>query len=134
MVVTENDVPTKVTNSLSAFGPARATVKGEPLSLDELKKIDDYWQACCYLAAGMIYLQANPLLKNPLKIEHVKQRLLGHWGASPGLSFAYVHNLPGLFARVSTSSRDHEFQLSPYILATIRHHWIARHFSMGSTI
>ncbi|HUL69445.1 MAG TPA: phosphoketolase family protein, partial [Thermoanaerobaculaceae bacterium] len=65
--------------------------KSDRLSPDELRKIDSYWRACNYLAAGMIYLQANPLLREPLKPEHVKQRLLGHWGASPGLSFAYVH-------------------------------------------
>jgi xylulose-5-phosphate/fructose-6-phosphate phosphoketolase len=61
------------------------------LSPDELRKIDAYWRACNYMAAGMIYLRANPLLREPLKPEHVKVRLLGHWGASPGLSFAYVH-------------------------------------------
>lgn len=76
---------------LSAFGPARSTVKGTPLNADALKKTHEYWQACCYLAAGMIYLRANPLLKEPLQIDHIKKRLLGHWGASPGLSFAYVH-------------------------------------------
>lgn len=76
---------------LSAFGPARSTVQGTPLSADALKKTHEYWQACCYLAAGMIYLRANPLLKEPLQVDHVKKRLLGHWGASPGLSFAYVH-------------------------------------------
>jgi xylulose-5-phosphate/fructose-6-phosphate phosphoketolase len=53
--------------------------------------MDAYWRACNYLAVGMIYLQGNPLLREPLKPEHVKLRLLGHWGASPGLSFAYVH-------------------------------------------
>src|SRR6188474_3306260 len=61
------------------------------LSRDELRKINAYWRACNYLAAGMIYLRDNPLLRDPLKAEHVKQRLLGHWGASPGLSFVYVH-------------------------------------------
>lgn len=53
--------------------------------------IHRYWQACNYLAAGMIYLRDNPLLREPLKPEHIKQRLIGHWGSSPGLSFAYVH-------------------------------------------
>jgi len=61
------------------------------LSADELRKMDAYWRACCYLAVGMIYLRANPLLREPLKPEHIKKRLLGHWGASPGLSFAWVH-------------------------------------------
>jgi len=58
---------------------------------EELIQIDAYWRACNYLAAGMIYLQDNPLLKEPLKTEHVKKRLLGHWGSSPGLAFMYVH-------------------------------------------
>ena len=67
-------------------GKASAT-----LSADELRKIDAYWRACNYLAAGMIYLRANPLLREPLKLEHIKQRLLGHWGTSPGLSLTYIH-------------------------------------------
>lgn len=62
-----------------------------PLSAEELRKIDAYWRACNYLAAGMIYLRDNPLLREPLRPQHIKQRLLGHWGASPGLAFAYVH-------------------------------------------
>ena len=77
--------------SISAFGKARATVAGSPLSADELRKIDAFWRACNYLALGMTYLKANPLLKEPLKPEHVKDRLLGHWGASPGLAFCYIH-------------------------------------------
>jgi len=80
-------------SELSAYGPARSTVKGfnPPLSDEELKKMHAYWRACNYLAAGMIYLTDNPLLKEPLKAEHIKKRLLGHWGASPGLSFSYIH-------------------------------------------
>jgi xylulose-5-phosphate/fructose-6-phosphate phosphoketolase len=62
-----------------------------PLDEEELRLTDAYWRACNYLAVGMIYLQANPLLREPLKKEHVKHRLLGHWGASPALSFTYVH-------------------------------------------
>ncbi|NBV74469.1 MAG: phosphoketolase family protein [Methylococcaceae bacterium] len=60
-------------------------------SQSELEQINAYWRACNYLAAAMIYLRDNPLLREPLKPEHIKQRLLGHWGASPGLSFVYVH-------------------------------------------
>ncbi len=70
---------------------AAATTTNQRLTAEELFKIDAYWRACNYLAAGMIYLRANPLLREPLKAEHIKQRLLGHWGASPGLSFAYIH-------------------------------------------
>src|SRR5271169_225471 len=77
--------------SLSAYGKARSTVQGSPLSPEELRKTHAYWRACNYLALGMIYLQANPLLKEPLKPEHIKNRLLGHWGSSPGLSFTYIH-------------------------------------------
>jgi xylulose-5-phosphate/fructose-6-phosphate phosphoketolase len=58
---------------------------------EQLTKLHAYWRACNYLAAGMIYLQDNVLLKQPLQAEHIKNRLLGHWGASPGLSFTYVH-------------------------------------------
>ncbi|MHC5675038.1 phosphoketolase family protein, partial [Nostoc sp.] len=65
--------------------------KSAPLSTEELRLINAYWRACNYLALGMIYLQDNPLLKEPLKPEHIKNRLLGHWGTSPGLSFIYVH-------------------------------------------
>jgi xylulose-5-phosphate/fructose-6-phosphate phosphoketolase len=77
--------------SLSAFGKARATVAGAPLSPDELNRTHRFWQAACYLAAGMIYLKDNPLLREPLKAEHVKARLLGHWGSSPGQAFIWTH-------------------------------------------
>ena len=68
-------------------GPAAKS----PLTKAELESIDSWWSACNYLSVGMIYLQDNPLLKVPLKAEHVKQRLLGHWGASPALSFCWAH-------------------------------------------
>jgi xylulose-5-phosphate/fructose-6-phosphate phosphoketolase len=58
-----------------------------PLSEQDLKRIDAWWRACNYLSVGMICLKDNPLLKEPLSPEHVKHRLLGHWGASPALSF-----------------------------------------------
>src|SRR2546421_11223768 len=61
------------------------------VSADELRKMDAYWRASNYLSVGQIYLLANPLLKQPLKREHVKPRLLGHWGTTPGLNFIYVH-------------------------------------------
>jgi xylulose-5-phosphate/fructose-6-phosphate phosphoketolase len=63
----------------------------KPLSPEVLAKIDAYWRACKYLAAGMLYLQENPLLREPLQAEHIKPRLLGHWGTSPALSFMYTH-------------------------------------------
>lgn len=58
---------------------------------EDLKQLDALWRASNYLAAGMIYLKDNPLLREPLTLEHIKSRLLGHWGASPGLSFTYLH-------------------------------------------
>ena len=61
------------------------------LDEQELQGIDAFWRACNYLAAGMIYLRDNPLLREPLRPEHIKNRLLGHWGASPGLSLMYAH-------------------------------------------
>src|SRR5438128_5658519 len=61
------------------------------LSQEELEKIDKYWRAANYLAVGQIYLLDNPLLKEQLALEHVKPRLLGHWGTTPGLNFIYVH-------------------------------------------
>jgi len=73
------------------FAPERPLTEQNPLSQDELYKTHAYWRACNYLAVGMIYLRDNPLLKEHLKPEHVKYRLLGHWGASPALSFTYVH-------------------------------------------
>jgi xylulose-5-phosphate/fructose-6-phosphate phosphoketolase len=62
-----------------------------PPSEEEIGKIHEYWSACAYLAAGMIYLRDNPLLREPLSVDHIKKRLLGHWGSSPGLAFGYVH-------------------------------------------
>ncbi len=62
-----------------------------PLSAEELRRMHAWWRACNYLAVGMIYLRDNPLLREPLRVEHVKHRLLGHWGASPALSFAWTH-------------------------------------------
>ena len=67
------------------------TVPGNPLSLHELQVINAYWRAANYLAVGQIYLRDNPLLREPLRLEHVKPRLLGHWGTTPGLNFIYVH-------------------------------------------
>jgi xylulose-5-phosphate/fructose-6-phosphate phosphoketolase len=62
-----------------------------PLSQEELSRIHAYWRAANYLSVGQIYLYANPLLREPLRLEHVKPRLLGHWGTTPGLNFVYVH-------------------------------------------
>ncbi len=65
--------------------------KNKALSKDEIEAINAYWRAANYLSVGQIYLFDNPLLKEPLKLEHIKPRLLGHWGTTPGLNFIYVH-------------------------------------------
>ena len=67
------------------------TVDGAPLGADELDRIDAYWRAANYLSVGQIYLMGNPLLREPLLPEHVKPRLLGHWGTTPGLNLVYAH-------------------------------------------
>src|SRR5215471_15156343 len=61
------------------------------LSSNELRLVDAYWRAANYLSVGQIYLLDNPLLREPLKPEHTKPRLLGHWGTTPGLNLVYVH-------------------------------------------
>ena len=68
-----------------------ASSKPEPLSAKEVDQLNAWWRAANYLSAGMIYLYDNPLLREPLKPEHIKQRLLGHWGSDPGQSFTWVH-------------------------------------------
>ena len=76
---------------LSPYALTHSTIAGTPLDADELHKTEAYWRTCNYLSLGMIYLQENPLLSEPLQPDHIKNRLLGHWGSSPGLSFIYVH-------------------------------------------
>ncbi len=82
--------------SLKTAGDATVAINenmatGGPLSAEELQSIDAYWRASNYLSVGQIYLLDNPLLKEPLRREHIKPRLLGHWGTSPGLNMLYVH-------------------------------------------
>jgi len=81
------------TSSLSPFGQARSTVGSaeKPLSQEELRKTDAYMRASLYLCLGMLYLQKNPLLKEPLELGHLKSRLLGHWGSDAGQIFTYIH-------------------------------------------
>ena len=78
----------RTSNRVAAVRPSSQT-KG-PLSSEHLRKMDAYWRAANYLSVGQIYLYDNPLLKEPLT-KHVKPRLLGHWGTTPGLNFIYVH-------------------------------------------
>ena len=77
---------TELTINTSAGASAES-----PLSADELRKIDAYWRASNYLSLGMLYLKDNPLLREPLRPEHLKSRLIGHWGSDPGQSFIWVH-------------------------------------------
>ncbi len=65
--------------------------RAAPLTSDELRRMDAYWRASLYLCLGMIYLRDNPLLREPLALEHLKVRLRGHWGSDPGQSLVYVH-------------------------------------------
>ncbi|XXH01886.1 hypothetical protein Hte_008248 [Hypoxylon texense] len=76
---------------IRAFGKARSTVKGEPLTKEEIEKYTDFFKASLYLSLGMIYLKENPLLREPLKVEHIKGRQLGHFGSAPGQIFTYMH-------------------------------------------
>jgi xylulose-5-phosphate/fructose-6-phosphate phosphoketolase len=83
--------------SISHYGPARATVNENlkteqtPLSQDEMRDTDAYFRASLYLCLGMLHLRRNPLLREPLKLEHLKARLLGHWGSDAGQIFTYIH-------------------------------------------
>src|SRR6266446_10649778 len=77
--------------SPSLTGSTKPQESKQPLSQEELRKMHAYWRAANYLSVGQIYLYANPLLHEPLKREHIKPRLLGHWGTTPGLNLLYVH-------------------------------------------
>ena len=72
-------------------GSVKVADSDKPLTSEEHARMDAYWRAANYLSVGQIYLLANPLLREPLKLEHIKPRLLGHWGTTPGLNFIYVH-------------------------------------------
>jgi xylulose-5-phosphate/fructose-6-phosphate phosphoketolase len=85
MIRTQSTRPTK------KVVPQTKPAASETLARDELERIDAYWRAANYLSVGQIYLLDNPLLEEPLKKEHVKPRLLGHWGTTPGLNFVYAH-------------------------------------------
>ncbi len=85
--------------------PPKPTSK--PLSPELLQRMQRYWQAANYLTIGQIYLRENPLLREPLKPEHIKPRLLGHWGTSPGQNFIYVH----LNRLIKEKARQHHLYL-----------------------
>ncbi len=77
--------------SATTTGTAKAAEPPQPLAPEELSKVHAYWRATNFLSVGQIYLYANPLLREPLQLKHIKPRLLGHWGTTPGLNFVYVH-------------------------------------------
>jgi phosphoketolase len=77
--------------STEAAAISSVSVSHSPLSREELRKLNAYWRAANYLSVGQIYLYTNPLLRKPLKLEHIKPRLPGPWGTTPGLNFIYVH-------------------------------------------
>ena len=81
----------KASGATISTGAETHSIDMQPLSADELRRMDAYWRACNYCCVGMLYLQANPLLREPLKPEHIKNRLLGHWGSDPGQTFTWVH-------------------------------------------
>ncbi len=82
---------TAMAKTLSRPSPSGSSALENSLTTEELTKINRYWRAANYLSVGQIYLRDNPLLREPLKLEHTKPRLLGHWGTTPGLNFIYAH-------------------------------------------
>src|SRR5438128_10962217 len=82
--------PTSIDAKRKTAEVSKATAAG-PLSAEELRKMHAYWRASNSLSVGQIYLMDNPLLREPLQLKHVKPRLLGHWGTTPGLNFIYTH-------------------------------------------
>lgn len=83
--------PNQNNEDISAYGVARSTIKGNPLDAEQLHKMDVYFRTSLYLCLGMLYLRENPLLKEPLQLDHIKARLLGHWGSDAGQSFTWTH-------------------------------------------
>ncbi|HET6391356.1 MAG TPA: phosphoketolase family protein, partial [Blastococcus sp.] len=84
---------------MDALVEARLDTSSDPLSTEELAALDAWWRAANYLSVGQIYLMDNPLLREPLRPEHIKPRLLGHWGTTPGLNFLYAHLNRAITAR-----------------------------------
>src|ERR1035437_4600125 len=78
-------------NAMTSAEEGVSTAGAGPLAADELALMDAWWRAANYLSVGQIYLLDNPLLRQPLQLQHIKPRLLGHWGTTPGLNFIYVH-------------------------------------------
>ena len=95
MIETSVEKPDDTSTALGANGKigkqGKTTRANDPLSAEQLGKMDAYWRAANYLSVGQIYLYDNPLLREPLKLSHVKPLVVGHWGTTPGQNFIYVH-------------------------------------------
>ena len=89
-MATTYEFDVRISSAVSTGNGKEAAAAG-PLSQVQLSQMQRYWQAVNYLTVAQIYLRDNPLLREPLRAEHIKPRLLGHWGTSPGLSLIYVH-------------------------------------------
>src|SRR4051794_4362774 len=89
--VFDSTVSSAIASDDHNVGSQSASAPAGPLSTEQLRRMDRYWAATNYLTVGQIFLQENPLLREPLRPEHIKPRLLGHWGTSPGLNLLYVH-------------------------------------------
>jgi xylulose-5-phosphate/fructose-6-phosphate phosphoketolase len=94
----------------------------EPLSPDRLREMNAYWRAANCLSVGQIHLDDNLLLKKPLQLEHVKPRLLGHWGITPGLNFIYVHlnRIIEDIKKVQADARTHGFKRRQHVNSALR--------------
>ena len=95
-------------------------MKKQTLTKDLLRRMDAWWRAANYLAVGQIYLYDNPLLREPLKPEHIKPRLLGHWGTTPGLNFIYTH-LNRIIVEHDVNAAIHFFQRDSVVVGVAAH-------------
>src|SRR5580704_3398317 len=87
----DRPLPDPARNPSQGADPEMTVTAQAELTSDQLQTLDGYWRAANYLSVGQIYLMSNPLLTQPLRPEHIKPRLLGHWGTTPGLNFIYAH-------------------------------------------
>ena len=85
------DTPISMREPLNQIGGSQSPDRQKTLGLDDLRRVNAYWRAANYLSVGQIYLFDNPLLREPLTLDHVKPLVVGHWGTTPGQNFIYVH-------------------------------------------
>jgi XFP N-terminal domain len=110
-------------------GSPAASATAQPLSADALQLLERWWRTANYLSVGQIYLLDNPLLREPLRPEHIKPRLLGHWGTTPGLNFIYAHVNRAIVAR---TERDLCHRSRPRRSGAGREHIPRRDLQRGS--